>query len=110
MKVNREEFFDTLSNWGQEKGKRFVVLHHSILSEGINVPGLEAALFMRNMNNIAISQTIGRVIRKGNVNKQFGLVVIPAWDRVGITTSRKVEAVVDTIFNKGQAAVSVVRS
>ena len=85
-------------------------MHHSILSEGINVSGLEAALFLRNMDYITISQTIGRVIRKGDVNKKFGLVVIPTWDRVGITTSRKVEAVVDTIFNKGQAAVSVVRS
>ena len=85
-------------------------MHHSILSEGINVAGLEAAFFLRNMDYITISQTIGRVIRKGDVNKQFGLVVIPAWDRVGITTSKKVSSVVDTIFNKGQAAVSVVRS
>ena len=109
-KINREEFFTILNKWGKDSTKKFVVLHHSILSEGINVSGLEAALFLRNMDYITISQTIGRVIRKGDVNKKFGLVVIPAWDRVGITTSRKVEAVVDTIFNKGQAAVSVVRS
>ena len=43
-------------------------------------------------------------------SEHFGLVVIPTWDRVGITTSKKVSSVVDTIFNKGQAAVSVVRS
>ena len=109
-KINREEFFTILHKWGKDSTKKFIVLHHSILSEGINVSGLEAALFLRNMDYITISQTIGRVIRKGNVNKQFGLVVIPTWDRVGITTSKKVEAVVDTIFNKGQAAVSVVRS
>ena len=109
-KIDREEFFTTLHKWGKDSTKKFIVLHHSILSEGINVSGLEAALFLRNMDYITISQTIGRVIRKGDVNKQFGLVVIPTWDRVGITTSRKVEAVVDTIFNKGQAAVSVVRS
>ena len=109
-KINREEFFTTLHKWGKDSTKKFIVLHHSILSEGINVSGLEAALFLRNMDYITISQTIGRVIRKGDVNKHFGLVVIPAWDRVGISTSKKVEAVVDTIFNKGQAAVSVVRS
>ena len=40
--------------------------------------------------------------------KTYGLVVVPTWDKVGITTSRKVEAVVDTVFNKGQAAVSVI--
>ena len=109
-KIDREKFFETLNKWGKDSTKKFIVLHHSILSEGINVSGLEAALFLRNMDYITISQTIGRVIRKGNVNKQFGLVVIPTWDRVGISTSKKVEAVVDTIFNKGQAAVSVVRS
>ena len=68
-KVDRETFFEVLNTWGKEDGKRFVVLHHSILSEGINVPGLEAALFMRNMNHIAINQTIGRVIRTGDSNK-----------------------------------------
>ena len=50
----------------------------------------------------------GRVIRKGNESKTYGLVCIPCYDKVGITTSRKVEAVVDTVFNKGQAAVSVI--
>ena len=98
VKVDREEFFDTLSDWGREKGKRFVVLHHSILSEGINVPGLEAALFMRNMNTTAISQTIGRVIRTGNSNKKFGLIAVPVYDRVGIKTAKSVNTVVDTIL------------
>ena len=97
-KVDRETFFEVLNNWGKEDGKRFVVLHHSILSEGINVPGLEAALFMRNMNHIAISQTIGRVIRTGDSNKKFGLVAIPVYDRVGISTAKKVTAMVETIL------------
>ena len=106
-KVDRETFFDTLNAWGRND-KKFVVLHHSILSEGINVNGLEAVLFMRSMDYIGISQTIGRVIRKGNADKVFGLVCIPVYSKVGISTAAKVEAVVDTIFNKGQAATSVV--
>ena len=108
-KVDRETFFDTLNKWGRN-GKKFVVLHHSILSEGINVNGLEAVLFMRSMDYIGISQTIGRVIRKGNADKVFGLVCIPVYSNVGISTARKVEAVVDTIFNKGEAATSVVNT
>ena len=108
-KVDRETFFDTLNAWGRN-GKKFVVLHHSILSEGINVNGLEAVLFMRSMDYIGISQTIGRVIRKGNADKVFGLVCIPVYSKVGISTARKVEAVVDTIFNKGEAATSVVNT
>ena len=73
-------------------------MHHSILSEGFNVPGLEAALFMRNMNTTAISQTIGRVIRTGNSDKKFGLIAVPVYDRVGIKTAKSVNAVVDTIL------------
>ena len=108
-KVDREKFFNTLNEWGRDKDKRFIVMHHSILSEGINVKGLEAALFLRNMDYIGISQTIGRVIRTGDVSKTYGLVVVPCYDRVGISTSRKVEAVVDTIFNKGLPAISVTK-
>ena len=109
QKVTREEFFDVLNAWGKTD-KRFVVLHHSILSEGINVNGLEAVLFLRSMDYIGISQSIGRVIRKGDITKQFGLVCIPVYDKVGISTSRKVQAVVDTVFKDGQPAISIVRS
>ena len=108
VKVNREDFFNTLHEWGEDKEKRFIVLHHSILSEGINVKGLDAALFLRNMDYIGISQTIGRVIRKGDESKTYGLVVVPCYDKVGISTSKRINAVVDTVFNKGQAAISVV--
>lgn len=126
-KVNREVFFDTLSAWGKDNNKKFVVLHHSILSEGINVSGLEAVLFMRSMDYIGISQTIGRVIRLhkddaealrsgriapgalGEYTKAFGLVCIPVYSAVGISTAKKVQAVVDTVFNQGQPAISVVK-
>ena len=107
-KVDREKFFETLNTWGKEKDRKFVVCHHSILSEGINVSGLEAALFLRSMDYITISQTIGRVIRKGHESKTYGLLVVPCYDKVGISTSRKVNAVVDTVFNKGEAATTVV--
>ena len=109
QKVTREEFFDTLNAWGKTD-KRFVVLHHSILSEGINVNGLEAVLFLRSMDYIGISQSIGRVIRKGDITKQFGLVCIPVYDKVGISTSKKVQAVVDTVFKDGEPAISILRS
>ena len=106
-KVNREQFFETLNQWGKDD-TRFVVLHHSILSEGINVSGLEAVLFMRNMDYISISQTIGRVIRLGKCHKTHGLVCVPVYNNVGISTARKVEAVVDTVFNRGEPAISVI--
>jgi predicted helicase len=109
QKVNREVFFDTLNAWGKDSNKKFVVLHHSILSEGINVNGLESVVFLRNMDYIGISQSIGRVIRLGDTSKTFGLVCVPVYDSVGITTSRKVQAVVDTVFNQGLPAISEIR-
>ena len=126
-KVNREVFFDTLNAWGKEDGKKFVIIHHSILSEGINVSGLSACVMMRAMDYIGIAQTIGRVIRlhkddakglrdgsiqPGNLSqytKSFGLVHIPVFSNVGISTAKKVQAVVDTIFQQGEPAISVVR-
>ena len=108
-KVNREEFFNMLNTWGKDPEKKFVCIHHSILSEGINVNGLEAVIFMRNMDYIGISQSIGRVIRLGSTEKTFGLVCIPTYDTVGISTARKVQAVVDVVFNQGQPAISEIR-
>mgnify|MGYP001205682111 FL=1 len=108
-RVNRDVFFATLNSWGRTPDKKFVLLHHSILSEGINVKGLEAVLFMRNMDYIGISQSIGRVIRLGGADKSFGLVCVPVYDKVGIGTARSVQAVVDTVFEQGEPAISVVR-
>ena len=108
QKVSREQFFKTLNQWGTDD-TRFIVMHHSILSEGINVKGLEAVLFMRNMDYIGISQSIGRVIRLGDRHKTFGLVCVPVYDKVGIGTARSVQTVVDTVFEQGQPAISTVR-
>ena len=108
QKVSREKFFEILNQWGQDN-TRFVIMHHSILSEGINVKGLEAVLFMRNMDYIGISQSIGRVIRLGGAEKTFGLVCVPVYDKVGISTAKSVQAVVDTVFQQGEPAISVVR-
>ena len=47
-KVDRETFFNTLNEWGKDKDKRFIVLHRSILSEGISVNGLECVIFLQH--------------------------------------------------------------
>jgi len=126
-KVNREEFFETLHKWSKDDSKKFVLLHYSILSEGINVSGLEAVIFMRSMDIVGITQTIGRVVRlhhndakglregtitPGNLSqyqKSYGLVIIPTFNSVGISTVKKIQSVVDTIFEQGQPAISVIK-
>ena len=126
-KVSREEFFNTLNAWGKDNSKKFVVLHHSILSEGINVSGLEAVVFMRDMDYVGISQTIGRTIRlhkddaaglrNGTITpgaldtytKSFGLVIVPMYSKSQQAAARKIQNVVDIIFRDGQAAVSTIK-
>ena len=127
QKVNREVFFDTLNEWGSDINQKFIVLHHSILAEGINVSGLTACVLMRNMDYIEMAQTIGRVIRldprdrqaiaSGSMTpgetwkyaKPFGVVCVPVYSKVGISTAKRLQSVVDTIFEQGEPAISVVR-
>jgi superfamily II DNA or RNA helicase len=126
-KVNREVFFDTLNDWGRDNTRKFVVIHHSIICEGISVSGFDSVIFMRPMDYIGIAQSVGRIVRlhhddsKGlqdgsiqpgalhQYTKSFALCVIPVYTSVGISTARKVQAVVDTIFTKGEPAVSVIK-
>lgn len=127
QKVGREVFFDTLTKWGKDSEKKFILLHYSILSEGINCPGLTSCVLMRNMDYIAMAQTIGRVIRlhtddarrlsEGTLvpgqlkdyHKAYGFVHVPVYSNTGITTAKKLQAVVDTIFVQGEPAVSVIK-
>jgi superfamily II DNA or RNA helicase len=125
-KVNREEFFDILNEWGKNADKKFVVLHHSILAEGINISALEAVVFMRSMDIVGIGQTVGRTlrlhpadaagIRSGalqagaleSYNKSYGLVICPTFDKASTGTAQKVQNVVDIIFRQGDVAVSTI--
>jgi len=125
-KVNREVFFDTLNDWGKDADKKFVVLHHSILAEGINISALEAVVFMRSMDIVGIGQTVGRTlrlhpqdaagIRSGalvagdlpSYTKSYGLVICPTFDKVSAGTAQKVQNVVDIIFQQGEVAFSTI--
>lgn len=127
QKVNREKFFETLNAWGKDAEKKFVILHHSILAEGINISALEAVVFMRSMDVVGIGQTIGRTLRLhpedaqrigtgrlqagslSDYTKSYGLVVCPVFDKASGGTARAVSNVVDTIFVQGDVAVSTIR-
>ena len=127
QKVNREVFFDTLNEWGKNADKKFVVLHHSILSEGMNISALEAVVFMRSMDVVGVGQTVGRTLRLhphdaagirsgalqagdlASYTKSYGLVICPTFDRASAGTAKAVQNVVDVIFKQGEVAVSIVR-
>ena len=127
QKVNREVFFDTLNEWGKNADKKFIVLNFAILSEGINISALEAVVFLRSMDIVGIGQTVGRTLRLhpedaagirsgvlqagdlSSYTKSYGLVICPTFDKVSGATAKKVQGVVDIIFNRGEVAVSTIR-
>ena len=118
-KVGREEFFNTLTKWGKDDNKKFVIFHYSILSEGINVPGLTHSVMLRNLPTIEMAQTIGRVIRihqqdvddmksgkitAGQYNlyrKKFGQIVVPMTGKYGKRIADRLQSVVSYIFIEG---------
>ena len=126
-KVNRKVFFDILNKWGKDANKKFVVLHHSILAEGINISALEAVVFMRSMDIVGIGQTVGRTlrlhpadaagIRSGDLQagalesytKSYGLVICPTFDKASASTAQKIRNVVDIIFQNGDVAISTIK-
>jgi superfamily II DNA or RNA helicase len=126
QKVNREIFFDTLTNYGKDSSKKFVLFHYSILSEGINCPGLTQCILLRNLNIIEMAQTVGRVIRMHrddiaaiqagtltpgdlpNYTKSYGFVTVPTFGRKNAQTVKRLQAVVDAIFVKGVPPTSII--
>jgi superfamily II DNA or RNA helicase len=121
QKVGRQEFFDTLDLWGKDPSRKFIMFHYSILSEGINVPGLTHCILLRNLPVIEMAQTIGRVIRldkqdaadiqSGKIpagqlefyRKKTGFVTVPVFSNYGQQTEKRLQRVVDAIFVKGIA-------
>lgn len=123
-KVGRDKFFETLQEWGADDQKKFIVFHYSILSEGINVPGLTHTILLRNLPVIEMAQTIGRVIRlhkddakdiaEGRIipgklsqyRKSHGVVTVPLCGKASQATRNRLQKVIDLIFVDGLPAHS----
>ncbi len=119
-KVSREVFFETLTRYGKDDNKKFLLFHYSILSEGINVPGLTHCILLRNLPLIEMAQTIGRVIRlhiddikdiqSGKIpagqcqlyRKSTGFVTVPVHKNHGSAVKKRLQYVVDSIFKEGK--------
>ena len=127
-KVSREHFFDTLTAWGKDPDKKFVIFHYSILSEGINVHGLTHCILLRNLNVVEMAQTIGRVIRLDKrdtkrlqtgelkpcnwsmYHKPTGTITVPVSNTKRTQrTINRLQLVVDSIFKQGEPPLSIVR-
>ena len=123
-KVSREVFFDTLTVYGNDPDKKFVVLHVSILSEGIDCPGLTHCIMLRNLPMIEMCQTIGRTIRlhkedrkalqEGKIkpgqfafyHKPCGKIIVPTAEGTSNAIEKRLKIIVDAVFVKGEFVAS----
>ena len=96
-----------------------MIFHYSILSEGINVPGLTHTILLRNLPIIEMAQTIGRVIRVHKddrkavadglipvgafhlYKKGFGQVTMPTGYKQGNAIATRLQNVINQIFIEG---------
>ena len=120
QKVSREVFFEKLNEYGNDPNQKMIVLHFSILSEGIDFPSLSHCIMLRNLPMIEMCQTIGRVVRMhrddrkaiqegkiaaGNYQlykKSHGKIVIPVNNNYGDKIAKQLQNVVNAVFERGE--------
>lgn len=126
-KVTRDKFFRVLNMWGKERDKKFVVMNHSILGEGINVNCLDAVCFMRSMDIVGLLQNTGRTLRldpsdaeaiqngkiiAGDFSsylKPEGLVILPVFDKSTKLLSVQIQSIMNSVFEQGQIVYSEIK-
>jgi predicted helicase len=75
-KVSKIKFINTLNQLGKDLNQKLIVLHYSMLGEGIDVKAFTGVVFLRNtLSTIFATQAIGRVVRS-SPGKKFGIVTI----------------------------------
>ena len=79
----RKERIDWLKQGSSDKSCR-VLSNARCLSEGIDVPALDAVMFLNPRNSIVdIIQSVGRVMRKSD-GKKYGYIILPIGIPVGM--------------------------
>ena len=73
----REEKLDWLKHANQNKKECRVLNNVRCLSEGVDVPSLDAIMFLSSRNSqVDVVQSVGRVMRRAE-GKKFGYIIIP---------------------------------
>lgn len=68
-----------------EQGECRILTNARCLSEGVDVPNLDAVLFLNPRNSqVDVVQSVGRVMRRAK-NKQYGYIILPVGIPAGVT-------------------------
>ncbi|MGP1458370.1 MAG: restriction endonuclease, partial [Treponema sp.] len=88
----REEKLDRLKHTDPNKNECRVLNNVRCLSEGVDVPSLDAIMFLSSRNSqVDVVQSVGRVMRKAE-GKKFGYIIIP----VIVPADNNADEVLDT--------------
>lgn len=88
----REEKLDWLKKADQNKKECRVLNNVRCLSEGVDVPSLDAIMFLSSRNSqVDVVQSVGRVMRRAE-GKKFGYIIIP----VLVPADKNADEVLDT--------------
>lgn len=75
--LTREDELSWLKSPGVEESECRILSNARCLSEGVDVPALDAVLFLSPRNSLVdVVQSVGRVMRKAS-GKEFGYIILP---------------------------------
>lgn len=95
--MERNELLSWLKEETNEKGECKILTNARCLSEGIDVPSLDAVLFLSPKNSqVDVVQAVGRVMRKFE-GKKYGYIIVPVFIPSGKTPE---EALDDNVTYK----------
>ncbi|MGI5100532.1 DEAD/DEAH box helicase [Treponema vincentii] len=90
--TTREEKLDRLKHADPNKNECRILNNVRCLSEGVDVPSLDAIMFLSSRNSqVDVVQSVGRVMRKAE-GKKFGYIIIP----VIVPADKNANEVLDT--------------
>lgn len=67
----KEQFFKILNEFGENRDSKFIVLHYSILTQGIDVPGFTGFLPLRQLGLTDLIQSVGRTSRTDSEDRKL---------------------------------------
>ena len=99
--INKSKFIKTLNKLGDDPNQKMIVLHYSMLGEGIDIKGFTGVVFLRNtLSQIFATQSIGRVIRSAP-GKKYGIVTIVEHENNSNESRELIRQIVEQLFKQG---------
>lgn len=99
--LSKSKFIQILNQLGEDPNQKMIVLHYSMLGEGIDVKAFTGVVFLRNtLSQIFATQSIGRVIRSAP-GKKYGIVTIVQHEDNTRESEELIRGIVHQLYMQG---------